>query len=78
MGFLFIYLDKTSPQLKTWICVAFLGAFTTFSSFSLDIIRLIDQGALKMASFYFLSTTLLCISGCYMGWIIAKNMVTNS
>ena len=40
IGFLFIYLDRFPPQLKTWVCVAFLGAFTTYSSFSLDIVRL--------------------------------------
>ena len=78
IGFLFIYLERSAPHLKTWICVAFLGAFTTYSSFSLDIVRLMDQGALKLATVYFLGTNILCIAGCYIGWIIAKNIVTTA
>ena len=35
IGFLFIYLEKSSPQLKTWVCVALLGSLTTYSSLSL-------------------------------------------
>ena len=77
IGFLFVYLEKSSPQIKTWIFIALLGSFTTYSSFSLDMVKLFDQGAFKLASIYFLSTNVLCLGGCYMGWMIAKNMVTS-
>ena len=78
MGFLFLYLEKFPPQVKAWICVAFLGAFTTYSSFSLDMVRLLDEGSFKLAVLYFLCTNLFCISGCYIGWFFAKNLVTTA
>ena len=76
MGALYIYLDRFDPYIKTIVCVAFLGALTTYSSFSLDIVRLMGQGAFKTATMYFLATNLLCIIGCYGGWQIAKTMVS--
>lgn len=74
IGFLFIYMDRFPLHYKTLICIAFLGAFTTYSSFSLDIVRWMDQGAFKTVALYFLASNLLSLTGCYMGWLLAKNM----
>ena len=73
IGFLFIYLDRFSLHYKSLICIAFLGAFTTYSSFSLDIVRWLDQGALKTAAMYLLASNLVSIGACYVGWMIAKS-----
>jgi CrcB protein len=40
------------PALRPAITIGFLGAFTTFSTFSLETYRLIDRGHLTLACAY--------------------------
>ena len=44
--FLFGFLSSrvSSPQMNSMVFVGFLGAFTTFSTFSHDTIHLLDKG----------------------------------
>ncbi|MEM7645381.1 MAG: CrcB family protein [Pseudomonadota bacterium] len=57
--------------LKTALLVGFLGALTTFSSYSLDLIKLFHQGQWSRAGIYFLLSNILCLSACYTGWRIS-------
>ena len=41
--------------------IGFLGAFTTFSTFSLDALGLWQNGHLFMALLYVLATVVLCL-----------------
>ncbi|MEN9946050.1 MAG: fluoride efflux transporter CrcB [Pseudomonadota bacterium] len=54
MGFLFVVINQKltnlAPQLSALILVGVLGGFTTFSSFSIETLRLIQQGNLLYAS----------------------------
>lgn len=44
IGFLSAKIITLSPELKLMISVGFLGAFTTFSSYELDTILLLEEG----------------------------------
>ena len=46
---------------RSVLMVGFLGAFTTFSTFSLETITLIENGYLGSALFYMLASVTLCI-----------------
>jgi fluoride exporter len=72
IGFLAIYLQKFDPLYKTILLVAFLGSLTTFSSYSLDIVKLFEQGLIAKALLYALMSNTLCVAGCYLGWKIAQ------
>lgn len=49
------------PESRNVIIIGFLGAFTTFSTFSLETIRYIESGQIALAATYILSSVLLCV-----------------
>ena len=54
------------------IIVGFLGAFTTFSAFSLDTLLLLQQGNYNTALAYMLGSVALCVGGTVSGMQLAK------
>lgn len=56
-----------SPEVRALLVVGVLGAFTTFSTFSLDVVVLIDRGELLPALAYILASVVLCVAGLYAG-----------
>ncbi|WP_293266140.1 fluoride efflux transporter CrcB [Neptunomonas sp.] len=73
MGILFVLImEKTrlSPELRPLLMVGFLGAFTTFSSFSLETVALVQEGHIMSALIYVLLSVLMCIAALSAGiWI---------
>ncbi|MCB0421620.1 MAG: CrcB family protein [Bdellovibrionales bacterium] len=55
------------PIVHTAITVGLLGALTTYSTFSLDTIKLIQSGQLALAGGSVLLNTFLSLLGCYLG-----------
>ena len=64
MGILFVVIVERAalPQeMRSLLMVGFIGAFTTFSTFSLDALGLWQNGHLFMALIYILATVILCL-----------------
>ncbi|WP_353573309.1 fluoride efflux transporter CrcB [Candidatus Albibeggiatoa sp. nov. BB20] len=76
MGFLSIWmLDKLIAQeWKMAVLVGFLGAFTTFSTFSLDTLYLIESEAYFKALLNIFSNVSLCILTVWMGMLLARQL----
>ncbi|MEK7991457.1 MAG: fluoride efflux transporter CrcB [Thiotrichaceae bacterium] len=76
MGFLSIWmLDKVlAPEWKMAVLVGFLGAFTTFSTFSLDTFYLIESEAYFKALLNIFSNVSLCILAVWMGMLLARQL----
>lgn len=54
------------------LSVGFLGAFTTYSAFSVDCVRLMESGEWMLAVSYIVSTTLLCFAATAAGIVLAR------
>ena len=55
------------------VIVGFLGAFTTFSAFSLDTLLLLQQGNYNSAMAYMFGSVALCLGATVAGMQLAKN-----
>lgn len=56
-----------SLEIRGFLVVGMLGAFTTFSAFSLDTILLIERGEIVLAAGYVGISMVLAISGLFVG-----------
>ncbi len=75
MGLLFSLVESESlmPQARIALGVGFLGAFTTFSTFSLDTVLMLQAGEFQKAILNILFNLFLCLSAVCIGlWLGSK------
>ncbi|UUO22197.1 fluoride efflux transporter CrcB [Colwellia sp. M166] len=75
MGALYGLIEQNVIEVsvyRTLIGIGFLGAFTTFSTFSLDTLLLIQQGDVLKATINILLNVSLCISAAALGMFIVS------
>ncbi|MEH6403371.1 MAG: fluoride efflux transporter CrcB [Sneathiella sp.] len=65
-----------SPELRVLMVTGFLGAFTTFSTFSLDAAVQIQKGAYMVAGGYIFVSVTLSIIGLFAGLYIMRMVLT--
>jgi len=71
-GFFLGRAEFSSEALKAGLMAGFLGGLTTFSSFSLDTLRLLENGELLTASAYLAASLLGGLFFCWLGLTLAK------
>lgn len=77
MGFIFIEtLERLSipPLLRTGILTGFLGAFTTFSTFEMETLLLVQEGASGKAMLYVVLSVAIGFLAAFLGAFIARNL----
>lgn len=75
IGILYVLVSEKmllSADARALLIVGFLGAFTTFSTFSLDSILLIQQGWLVQAIAYMLASVMICVLATWLGMALAR------
>ncbi len=76
MGFLFFetleHIDL-GPDLRTGILSGGLGAYTTFSTFSLETLNLIENAEWLKASLYVAASVVLSIAAAILGAYLSRN-----
>jgi len=64
-----------SPQWRNLVTVGFLGAFTTYSTYSLDALRMLEQGQFAYAALYLFGTLLVCLLAVWLGMSLTRLIV---
>jgi CrcB protein len=65
-------MDIIPQQLRTVITAGFLGAFTTFSTFSYETLNYIQDGVWGMALLNIAVNVIVCLLAVFAGIIIGK------
>lgn len=75
LGFLFVWLierSTASELVRLALTVGFLGAFTTFSTYSLESIRLLQEGAFSLAFGNVVGQVVVCLFLTWLGVQLAR------
>jgi CrcB protein len=77
MGFLYIVLLERAALGAEWrafLLVGLLGAFTTFSTFSIETLNLLQQADYAKAMANMLISVLACVGAAFAGVILARQL----
>jgi CrcB protein len=75
IGAVYVLITEKSALHSDWryvLIVGFLGAFTTFSTFSLEAVSLFEAGKALLAASYMFATLASCILGCWLGILLIR------
>lgn len=77
MGFLFfLTLERVniSPELRTGLLTGGLGAYTTFSTFSLETLNLFEGGETLRGLLYIGGSVILSVIAALLGAFLSRNL----
>jgi len=77
MGVLYILLLErltTGPEIRAFLLIGFLGAFTTFSTFSIETINLIEQAEIGKAFLNMGVSVFVCLLAAWAGVILGRQL----
>ena len=75
IGVLYVLISERMVLTEQWralLVVGYLGAFTTFSTFSLDALLLLQEGRVLLALAYVGTSVLLCLAGAWLGMMLMR------
>ncbi len=75
IGVLYVLISERIVLTEQWralLVVGYLGAFTTFSTFSLDALLLLQEGRVLPALAYVGTSVLLCLAGAWLGMMLMR------
>lgn len=74
IGALYVMLASRADAqlLRLFFMTGVLGAFTTYSAFSLDTMALVERGQTLVALAYVAGTVIACVGGCALGMLVGR------
>ena len=70
----FAFRGRLPQQFRLFLMTGFLGSFTTFSAFALEVALIIDREQYFSASLYGLLTIMISIGAAFIGLNIMKEL----
>lgn len=77
MGLLYVLMLERIAINAEWraaLMIGLLGAFTTFSTFSIETMNLIEAGELSKAGLNMILSVSLCLLGCWLGMVLGRQI----
>ena len=77
IGFLYIWLIErlaVGPAVRAFMLIGVLGAFTTFSTFSMETLNLMESGHLGKALVNMLVSVIVCTGAAGLGVLAARQL----
>lgn len=77
MGFLYVMLlERTTlgPEIRAGLLIGLLGAFTTFSTFSIETLNLIEQAQLARAGLNAALSVAGCLAAAWIGLTLGRQL----
>ncbi len=66
---------QVGAEMRAFLLVGGLGAFTTFSTFSMDVALLSERGALGLAAVYVLASVVASIAALFAGLALMRGLL---
>lgn len=77
MGLLYVLLLERmtgSPEWRAALLVGLLGSFTTFSTFSIETLNLVEQADYLKAGINILVSVAACLGAAWLGLIVGRQL----
>ncbi len=77
MGFLYVmFIERmtVSVEMRSMILIGLLGAFTTFSTFSIETLNLIESGDLVPAGINMFLSVFFSVTACWLGLLLGRQL----
>lgn len=65
-------VEAISPTVRLALGTGMMGGFTTYSTFSFETMRYLQEGSWGHASLYVAATVGVCLVACLAGWATAR------
>lgn len=63
-----------SAEMRALLTIGFCGGYTTFSTFSLETLQLLEKGQPGRAALYALTSVVLSLAALWLGFVIAREL----
>ena len=68
------YFSVISNELQVFLIVGVLGSFTTFSTFSMDVVVLMQRNEMFAAGLYILGSFVVSIGGLFLAMVLFRQL----
>jgi len=79
LGFLYRYAAESAaitPELRAMLTIGICGGYTTFSTFSYETVRLLEDGELGRASLYVALSVAVSVGAAMLGVVAGRELLS--